>query len=172
VALARAGSADAREQATPLPSPEPLDTRAAGAPAAPPPPPEPVAEAPANVQDARTTSALPELHPGLRIGRYTVVKVGEVVAGGMPVLLRGRDGSQFGVDILRYDRRSPGVARGGRLAVYLNNGGKGEKASVEEHGLGAMALAAWLAKREARGRPVPSLLTLRERAPRLRALQG
>jgi hypothetical protein len=90
----------------------------------------------------------------------------------MPVLLRAPDGSQFSVDILRYDRKSPGVARGGRLAVYLNNGGRGDKASVEQHGLGAMALAAWLSRREARGCPVPSLLTLRKRAPRLRALQG
>jgi hypothetical protein len=90
----------------------------------------------------------------------------------MPVLLRAPDGSQFGVDILRHDMRSPGVARGGQLAVYLNNGGKGAKASEEEHGLGAMALAGWLARRESAGRPVPALLTLTQRAPRLRVLQG
>jgi hypothetical protein len=118
------------------------------------------------------SSVLPELVPGLRIGSCTVLKVGEVVAGGIPVLLQAPNGSQFGVDILRHDRRTPGVARGGRLAVYLNNGGTGGTASNETHGLGAMALAGWLARRESHGCPVPSLLTLKQRAPLLAVLQA
>jgi hypothetical protein len=124
------------------------------------------------VRGAAATGALPELAPGLRVGSYTVAKVGEVVAGGVPVLLRAPDGTQFEVDILRHDRRTPGVARGGRLAVYLNNGGTGITASNETHGLGAMALAHWLARRESRGCTVPALLTLRQRAPLLAALQA
>lgn len=116
--------------------------------------------------------ALPELRPGLRLGRCTVVKVGAVSAGAVPVVLRTPGGDQFAVDILRHDRSTPGVSRGGALAVYLNNNGSGRTASVEEHGLGAMALARWLALREAGGRPVPALLTLRQRLPLLASLQG
>jgi hypothetical protein len=54
----------------------------------------------------------------------------------------------------------------------MNNGGKGSTATIEEHGLGAMALAQWLAHRETLGHPVPALLTLRQRAPLLAAARG
>ncbi len=118
------------------------------------------------------SSVLPELRPGLRLGRCTVVQVGAVSAGAVPVVLRTPSGEQFAVDILRHDRSTPGVSRGGALAVYLNNNGSGRTASVEEHGLGAMALARWLALREAGGRPVPALLTLRQRLPLLASMQG
>ncbi len=113
--------------------------------------------------------AIPELFTGMRVGRCVVVSAGPVVAGGLPVVLKSPDGSLFGVDVLGYDPMAPGVSRAGSLAVYLNNGGTGRKASVEEHGLAAMALGAWLARRESLGRAVPSLLTLRQRAPLLAA---
>ncbi|MGH7434887.1 MAG: hypothetical protein ACRENE_04365, partial [Polyangiaceae bacterium] len=113
------------------------------------------------------TRPVPELFTGMKVGRCVVVSVGPIVAGAIPVVLKAPDGSVFGVDVLKHDRFSPGVSRGGSLAVYLNNGGSGRTASVEEHGLAAMALAKWLARRESMGRPVPSLLTLRERAPML-----
>jgi hypothetical protein len=118
------------------------------------------------------SSVLPELRPGLRLGRCVVVKVEAVTAGAVPVILRAPGGEQFAVDILRHDRTTPGVSHGGRLAVYLNNNGSGRTASVEDHGLGAMALARWLALREAGGHPVPALLTLRQRLPLLAAKQG
>jgi hypothetical protein len=115
------------------------------------------------------TRPVPELFTGMRVGRCVVVSVGPIVAGAIPVVLKAPDGSVFGVDVLKHDRFSPGVSRAGSLAVYLNNGGTGRTASVEEHGLAAMALAKWLARRESLGRPVPSLLTLRERLPLLAA---
>jgi hypothetical protein len=112
---------------------------------------------------------VPELFTGMKVGRCSVVSVGPIVAGALPVVLKAPDGSVFAVDVLKHDRFSPGVSRAGSLAVYLNNGGSGRTSSVEEHGLAAMALAKWLARRESLGRQVPLLLTLRERAPMLAA---
>ncbi len=107
--------------------------------------------------------------PGTKVGRCTVVRVDPVLAGAIPVTLAAADGSEFKVDVLRHDGETPGVARGGSLAVFMHNGGSGGKATVEEHGLGAMALAGWLERREALGRPVPVLATLRQRAGLLAA---
>ena len=114
-----------------------------------------------------STRPVPELFVGMKVGRCVVVSVGPIERGAVPVVLKAPDGSVFGIDVLKHDRFTPGVSRAGSLAVYLNNGGAGLKDSVEEHGLAAMALAKWLARREALGRPVPSLLTLRQRAPLL-----
>jgi len=108
--------------------------------------------------------SLPELFNGMRVGRCVVVSVGPIEAGAIPVVLKAPDGSVFGLDILRHDPLAPGVSRAGSLAVFLKNGGSGRTASVEEHGLAAMALGKWLARREAMGRPVPPLLTLRDPA--------
>jgi hypothetical protein len=102
--------------------------------------------------------------PGTKVGRCTVVRVDPVLAGAIPVTLAAADGTEFKVDVLRHDGETPGVAQGGSLAVFMHNGGSGGKATVEEHGLGAMALAGWLERREALGRPVPVLATLRQRA--------
>jgi hypothetical protein len=107
--------------------------------------------------------------PGAKVGRCTVVRVDPVLAGGVPVTLASADGAEFRVDVLRHDPETPGVARAGSLAVFMNNGGSGDKATIEEHGLGAMALAALLAQREAAGSPVPALATLRHRAALLAA---
>jgi hypothetical protein len=91
--------------------------------------------------------------------------VGPIVNGGVTVTLRARDGSTFHVDVLEHDAAAPGVARAGSLAVYVENGGAGGTATDEEQGLGAMALARVLARREAAGMRVPVLLTIRQRAP-------
>jgi hypothetical protein len=109
---------------------------------------------------------------GKRLGRCTVVRVDPIVAGAVPVTLRTDGGSEFEVDVLRHDPETPGVARAGSLAVFVNNGGSGDKATIEEHGLGAMALARWLEQREALGQPLPALWTLRQRAPHLVAWHG
>ncbi len=55
------------------------------------------------------------------------------------------------------------MARGGSLAVYMKVG-TSRRATNEQHGLAAMALAAELGRREGAGCPVPAVLTLRERA--------
>lgn len=171
-ALARAGEASA-EVPLPVPAaPALADPAAAVLGAEAEPRPAEASAGHASKEAAPAQAALPELVPGLRIGSCTVVRVGEALAGGVPVLLQARDGTQFGVDILRHERLTPGVARGGRLAVYLNNGGTGFTASNEAHGLGAMALGRWLARRESRGCSVPALLTLRQRTPLLAALQA
>jgi hypothetical protein len=112
---------------------------------------------------------LPELAPGMRFGRCTLVAVGPVEAGGVPLTLRASDGTTFGVDVLRHDPACPGVARAGALSVYMRNGGTGRTSTHEEHGLAAMAVARLLADRPLGREPAP-LLTLRERIPALAAL--
>jgi hypothetical protein len=108
-----------------------------------------------------------DLTPGTMLGACSVVRVAPIVAGGVPVTLRAPGGVEFDVDVVRHDDVTPGVARAGALAVFMKNGGKGSTSTIEEHGLGAMALASWLERREALGFPVPSLMTLRQRAPLL-----
>ncbi len=104
------------------------------------------------------------LVPGLAVGRCSVVRCGPLRAGSLPVELRDPGGRVFAVDLLRHDAATPGVARARSIGVYLRNGGRGSAATVEEHGLGAMALARLLAKREAAGVKLPRLATLREHA--------
>jgi len=103
----------------------------------------------------------------MQVGRCTLVAVRPIKAGGVPVVLATPSGRTFHVDVLRHDPATPGVARGGSLGVYVRNAGGGTRATDEEHGLGAMALAQLLAKREAEGRPIPALLTLREHTRQL-----
>jgi hypothetical protein len=108
--------------------------------------------------------AFPELAPGTRLGSCSVIRVGAVFEGAAPVTLGAPDGSTFAVEVLRHDPAAPGIAKAGSLDVFLNNRGSGKTPSVEQHGLGAMALARWLAQRESSGHPVPDLLTLPQRA--------
>ena len=108
-----------------------------------------------------------ELAAGTRLGRWTVVEVRPLSDGGIPVILAGDDGVEFQVELTRRDP-DPGadrpVAVTEQLALYLSNGGGGNTATIEEHGLGVMTLAAHLAERERQGKlRLPSLLTLRER---------
>jgi hypothetical protein len=110
--------------------------------------------------------------PGTRVGRCKVVRVDPVLAGAVPFTLAAPDGVEFRVDVVRHDAETPGVARAGSLAVFMNNGGTGTNPTVEEHGLGAMALAVVLERLEAGGRPVPELVTFRQRVPLLAALDG
>jgi hypothetical protein len=61
--------------------------------------------------------------------------------------------------------RPEGVAGTPSLSVFIHNGGRGQSPTSEAEGLGAMAVAAWLATREAKLRAVllPSLLTFDQR---------
>ena len=111
------------------------------------------------------TALFGELRAGSRIDRWTIESVRQT-SGAVTVAMRTGDGERFQVDVLRRDDAMPGVARTRSLSLYLVNGGRGRLASIEEHGLGAMALAGWLDAREAAGHASPSLYTLRERAAR------
>lgn len=106
------------------------------------------------------------LHPGARIDRWVVAQVHPVTLGAVPVALVGDDGAPFQVDVLRRDQRAAAVGESPSLAVYVVNGGAGARRTHEDHGLAAMALAAYLAEREASGARVPELLTLTERTER------
>jgi hypothetical protein len=105
------------------------------------------------------------LPPGLRFGRWRVLEVHRTNLGGIPVILEGRNGVRFQVDLLARDRR-PGARRGiaqtRHYSLYLANLGRGAKPTREEHGLGVLWLAALLRTRE-NARPPVQLLTLRER---------
>lgn len=109
------------------------------------------------------------IQPGTRIGRWTVRAVHGVRMGAIPVVLASEEGEEFQVDVLRRDN-APGapaaVGQARTLSVFVVNGGSGSTATLEEQGLGAMALAEALARREDEGAAVPALLTLRERTAR------
>jgi hypothetical protein len=114
---------------------------------------------------ASETMAPFALRPAERIGRWTVVEVHPVRFGAVPVILADGDGEQFQIDVLRRDGHPDapvGVGQTDTLSVYLSNRGDGDTATREEHGLGALALAAALDRREAQ---IPDgLLTFAERA--------
>jgi hypothetical protein len=125
-------------------------------------------DAPDNTSTTNATEAgakyLAEL-VGVQLGEYRVVAVGALERGGVPVQLAHRGGAPFRVDVLRAD---PSDARGigvaSSVSVYLRNGGDGSTATDEVKGLGAMALAAELARPESAGRKPPAaLLTMGER---------
>lgn len=110
--------------------------------------------------------AFESIAPGHDLGRWTVVRVGAVHLGAVPVVLQTRDGQRYQVDVLARDPQGPpGVAQTERLSLFVVNShaspqDDGQRPTDEEQGLGAMALAHALA-REA---PPPGLLTLRQRS--------
>jgi hypothetical protein len=100
------------------------------------------------------------------VGAWRVEQVMPLVAGAVPVLMRTPDGQRFQVDVMRADADGPrAVAEAGPLALYLANGGTGDKPSIEAEAQGARVLAGALAKIAAEGGlpAVPGLLTLSER---------
>jgi hypothetical protein len=103
--------------------------------------------------------------PRARFGACEVVSLESMKDGAVSVRFADSAGRPFEVELLGYDSRTPGVARAGSLGVYLNNKGRGSTATIEEHGLAAMALARHLARRQASGAKLPVLPTLAERFP-------
>jgi hypothetical protein len=101
---------------------------------------------------------------GAVFGACSVTAVTARDDGAVAVALADTSGRSFEVELLGHDPHTPGVAHAGSLAVYLNNQGRGVTATVEEHGLAAMALGAHLAHREAAGVTLPALPTLSQRA--------
>jgi hypothetical protein len=106
------------------------------------------------------------VHPKARFGACEVVSLENTKDGAVSVRLADSAGQPFEVELLGYDSRTPGVARAGSLGVYLNNKGRGSTATIEEHGLAAMALASHLARRQVLGAKLPVLPTLAERSRR------
>jgi hypothetical protein len=118
--------------------------------------------------DAAETPANPlaaaGVRPGVKFGTCEVLGVARTDDGAIGVSLSGADGRRFELEVLGHDARTPGVAHGGSLAVYVNNRGRGDTRTDEEHGLAAMALAAHLGRRETEGVALPVLPTLAERS--------
>ncbi|MCC6217104.1 MAG: hypothetical protein IT376_19755 [Polyangiaceae bacterium] len=86
-------------------------------------------------------SAVAPLTSGSRLGRWTVERVLPVAAGAQSLVLRDASGGLFQLDVCS---RAPGVsspASTDRFQVFVANGGDGATATVEDHGLAAMALA-------------------------------
>jgi hypothetical protein len=107
---------------------------------------------------------------GTKLHTCTVVQAATTDDGAIAVTMTASGGDRFDVELLGHDAQTPGVAQAGSLAVYMHNRGRGVTATVEEHGLAAMALAAHLASREAAGATLPSLPTLNERTGIVRAV--
>jgi hypothetical protein len=113
---------------------------------------------------ARSSAALStDVPAGTTLHTSAVVRVLGERDGVLPIVIADRHGTEFEVEVMRFDAATPGVARAGSLAVYVNNGGDGDTATHEEHGLAAMALATEIARRESRGDAVAKLRSLRER---------
>ncbi|MEM6293855.1 MAG: hypothetical protein AAGA54_21445 [Myxococcota bacterium] len=94
-----------------------------------------------------------------------VVAVHPVTFGALPVILETSTGTRFQVDVLARDPEGPaGVADTDHFSVYVSNQGSGASPTDEGQGLGAMALASALSTFEQSGEPLPSLMTMRERA--------
>jgi hypothetical protein len=116
-------------------------------------------------RDARSLADV-GVHAKARFGTCEVLGVEKTADGAVSVRLADSGGHPFEVELLGHDSRTPGVARAGSLGVYLNNKGRGSTATIEEHGLAAMALARHIARSEAAGGVLPVLPTLAERGKR------
>jgi len=104
--------------------------------------PEPGADdEPALAQAARLVAPLAA---GDRLGRWTVQQVLPVKDGAASLVLADDRDERFQLDICARDRSSSSPAGPGRsehFEVFLANSGNGSKATYEDHGLAAMALA-------------------------------
>ncbi len=107
-----------------------------------------------------------DLKDGSKLDRWTLVRVYDIHAGGIPVMMATQDGRQYQVDLLRRDPAGPKpVAETTELSLFLANGvmDDGGARTPEEQGLGILQLAAALTTRENSGVKPPKLSTLKER---------
>jgi hypothetical protein len=104
------------------------------------------------------------VQPKARFGTCEVLTLERTDDGAVGMGFADKAGQRFEVELLGHDARTPGVARAGSLGVYMNNKGRGSTATIEEHGLAAMALARHLAGHEAAGARLPVLPTLAQRS--------
>jgi hypothetical protein len=106
------------------------------------------------------------LKKGSKVYDWTVVAIHGVHMGAIPVILQDGSGDRFQVDVCLKDNASGAphaVASTSHLSFFLANSGDGRTPSDEVHGLGAIALATVLSRRESNGTP-PGMLTLRQRS--------
>jgi len=89
--------------------------------------------------------------------RWTIVSIHELRHGAIPVVLADARGRRFQVDVLKRDAADSAVAVAGGVALYLSNRGDGATGTLEEHGLGVMALATALRMQDRA--PTPKGLT-------------
>jgi hypothetical protein len=122
--------------------------------------------------DLATALAPFGIRPGARFGTCVVTSTALTQEGALAIAMRGSDDRRFQLEILRHDPRTPGVAQAGRLDVFVNNGGRGDTATDEEHGLAAMALARHLALHPAVPGALSFLPTLAERAMGVAFVRG
>lgn len=110
----------------------------------------------------------PILAPGMAFGRWRVVAVNPVRHGALRIdaANAARADDVFALEIMASDPsgESPTPpAEAGDLAIYVRNGGDGSLATIEDHGLAAMALAQHLDHHQAAGR-ITGLLSHRARS--------
>lgn len=93
---------------------------------------------------AEARTLLAPLAPGDRLDRWTVERILPVEDGAASVVLSDESGQRFQLDICKRDTAASSPAGPGRsqhFEVFLANSGDGSKATFEDHGLAAMALA-------------------------------
>ncbi len=110
-------------------------------------PPEASGDDPPAEEDAALLQAHKLVAPlavGSRLNRWTVEQILPVKDGAASVVLRDGKGESFQLDICARDDAASapvGPGRSERFQVFLANSGDGSKATFEDHGLAAMALA-------------------------------
>lgn len=128
---------------------------------------EPCAEHPApGTRSAEVLALFGELRPGSTLDGWRIAGIYEDDRGCVPVLLGGPDGTRLRIDVLRRDPESPPPpAQTEKLALYLA-GMRAGSTTPDDCMRGALSLASALASVGAE--PPPWLLTMRDRAVRLR----
>lgn len=118
--------------------------------------------------DAAQEVTLASIVAGQSIGRWTVVRVGPMHMGAIPVVLETHESQRYQIDVLARDPGGPrGVAETERLSLFVVNShtsdsDAGQRPTDEEQGLGAIALAGALAREV----PPAGLLTMQQRLDR------
>ena len=118
--------------------------------------------------DAKTAALFAPIMAAGFVGSYRVVAVHPMKLGAIPVVLATSAGREFQVDLHRHDQSiagTNGIRSAGPLTVSLHNVGRGDVATSEEEGLGAMALLEAVAH-HAETASLPALLTIHERSAR------
>ena len=118
------------------------------------------AAAQAATQAAPVVMPLADLAGGERAGEATIAGIHPVERGAIPVEVVTDKGRLFRVEVLARDPsgKSPApVAETKSLALYVVNGGRGDRATPEDVAEATRALAKLLAEREAAGQPMPAL---------------
>ena len=89
------------------------------------------------------------LSPGMQLGGCTLEEIQAPRMGALPLILSTAEGTRFQIDVMRRAAGGPeGVANTASLALFIHNGGVGHSPTAEAEGLGAMALASFLAARD------------------------